>query len=81
MRPKLRERPASRQAFPEGRHFCHVSSIGEENPLACRPMQHGRVEGDLTARIDRRDNRLRGDVEPIETSAARCWCASLDDGA
>jgi hypothetical protein len=33
-------------------------------------VQHGRIEGDLTARIDRRDSWLRGDIEAIEATTA-----------
>jgi len=33
-------------------------------------VQHRGVERDLTARIDRRGNRLRRDIEAIEAAAA-----------
>ena len=55
--------------------------LGEEDALASRRAQHGRVEGDLAARIDRRDDRLRGDVEPIEAAAAGRRLAGSDNGA
>ena len=70
MRPEPRERAAPRQVVPEGRHLHHMPGFGEEDAIACRRMQHSRVEGDLTARVDRRDNWLRGDIEPIEAAAA-----------
>ena len=59
MRRELRERAAARHGVAERRHLRHVPGFGEEDALACRRAQHGRVEGDLTARVDRRDDRLR----------------------
>jgi hypothetical protein len=44
--------------------------FGEEDAFACRRVQYGRIKGDLTARIDRRDYRLRSDIEPVEATAA-----------
>jgi hypothetical protein len=55
--------------------------FGEEDALSCRRVEHGRVERDLTARIDRRDNRLRGNIEPIEAAAAGRRLTGPDNGA
>ena len=43
----------------------------KEYALAGRRVQHGRVERHLTARIDRRDNRLRSDIERVEAAGRR----------
>ena len=34
MRPELGKRTAPRQAVAERRELCHVSGVGEEDPLA-----------------------------------------------
>jgi len=81
MRPKLRERAATWHAVPERRHLCHVPGFGEEDALACRRTQHGRIESNLTARINRRDNRLLGNIEPIKAAAAWCRQTRPDNGA
>ena len=71
MRPELRECTAPGHIIPERRHFRHVPALGDENALACRRTQHGRVEGHLTEPIDGRDNRLRSDIKAVEASPAR----------
>jgi hypothetical protein len=81
MHPELCERTAPRQAVPERRHLRHMPGFGEEDAFACRRMQHCRVERDLTTRIDRRDNRLRSDIEPIETAATGRRHTRPDNGA
>ena len=81
MRPKFRERAASRQVVPERRHLRHLPGFGEEDALARRGAQHARVKRDLTARIDRRDDRLGADVEPIEAAAAGRRPSRPDNGA
>jgi hypothetical protein len=58
MRRELRERAASRHGVAERRDLGHAPGRGEEDALACRRAQHGRVEGDLTPRVDRRHDRL-----------------------
>ena len=78
---EFRECSAPRHGIAERRHLRHVPGVGEEDALTCRRVQHGRVEGDLTARIDRRDNRLRGDIEPIEPAAAGRRQPGPDNGA
>ena len=78
---ECRERPAAWHGVTERRHLCYACRLGEEDALPSRCAQHGGVERDLTARIDRREDRLPGDVEPIEAAAARRWLTGLDDGA
>jgi hypothetical protein len=78
---ECRERPAAWHGVTERRHLCYACRLGEEDALPPGRAQHGGVERDLTARIDRREDRLPGDVEPIEATAARRWLTGLDDGA
>ena len=80
MRPEPRERAAPRQVIAECDHLCRVAPFGDEDSLARRRSQHGRVEGDLASPVDRRDDRLRSDIEPVEAAAARRRQAGADNG-
>ena len=80
MRCEFRQCPAAWHRIAEHRDLRHVATVSEENALPSRRVQHGRVEGYLTARIDRCDDRLRGDVEPIEPTAAGHCETGVDSG-
>jgi len=64
---------------PNAASFVTRPLFRDENALACRRAQDGRVERDLTACVDRCDDWLRDDIEPVEaTAAGRCQTRSYD---
>src|SRR5229473_1112557 len=71
MPPELRQCAATRQAVPERRYLRHMARFGEKDAFAGWGAQNGRVKDDLAAPIDRCDDRLRGDIKPIEAAATR----------
>src|SRR6516162_11444694 len=76
---KLRQFAATRHRVTDGGHFDKKLAGREENAFGCLAADHARVERDVSADIDRSNDRLRGDVETVKVAAGRSGLTGCDD--
>ena len=78
---ELGQNSTARHAVTDRGNFREVTAAGKENPFGRLVAQDGGVESHLAPRIDRGNDRLRFNVEPVEDAADRRLLAGPDDPA
>src|SRR5215472_16569604 len=76
---KLRQFAATRDRVTDGGHFDKNMSGREENTFGCLAADHARVERNVSAGVDRCNDRLQGDIETVKAAAGRSGLTGCDD--
>src|SRR5262245_58154531 len=76
---KLRQLAAARHRVTDGSHFDKNLSGREENTFGCLAADHARVECNVSAGIDRCNDRLGRDIETVKGAARRSGLTGCDD--
>src|SRR6516164_1684854 len=76
---KLRQSAATWHRVTDRSHFVKMLASCEENSFGYLAAEHARVERNVSAGIDRCNDRLRGDIEAVKAAASRSGLTGCDD--